>query len=139
MHIESFNHKLLNKYSKIEVENLIGSLEKIFKQDISVNIIFVKEKEIKRLNREYRRVDNVTDVLSFSLDNTSEVYICPKYVNRSFKGDKYIEEIVRLAIHGILHLLGYDHQGKFEEGNSEEIFKIQEEKVKGVLENYLTD
>lgn len=133
MHIESFNHKLFNKYSKVKVEEIVNSLEKVFDQDLLVNIIFVKENEIRKLNKEYRNMDNVTDVLSFPLDNTSEVYICPKYVERSFKGEKYTEEIIRLAIHGILHLLGYDHKGKFEEGNDEEMFEVQEEKLKEVL------
>ena len=133
MRIESFNHKLFNRYSKVKVEGIVNPLEKIFNQDISVNIIFVKEKEIRKLNKEYRNIDNVTDVLSFSLDNTSEVYICPKYVKRSFKGEKYTEEIIRLAIHGILHLLGYDHKGKFEDENTEEMFKVQEEKLEKVL------
>ena len=84
MHIESFNHKLFNKYSKTNIEDIAGILEKIFKQDISVNIIFVKKKEIKGLNKEYRGINNVTDVLSFSLDNTSEIYICPEYVKKHF-------------------------------------------------------
>ena len=133
MQIESFNHKLFNKYSKTNIEDIAGILEKIFKQDISVNIIFVKKKEIKGLNKEYRGINNVTDVLSFSLDNTSEIYICPEYVKKHFNGDQYTEEIIRLAIHGILHLLGYDHKGKFEEGNNEEMFKVQEETLRGVL------
>ncbi len=138
MHIESFNHKLFNKYSKLKIEKVVNSLEKIFSQDMDINIVFVKEKEIRRLNKEYRNIDSVTDVLSFSLGSISEIYICPKYVKRAFKGEKYTEEICRLAVHGILHLLGYDHTGKFEEGNDEEIFKVQEEKLKEVL-NLLND
>jgi len=133
MMIESFNNKLFNKYSQIPIENLIEGLEKIFHQDIDINIVFVRKREMKRLNREYRKTDSVTDVLSFLLDTKGEVYICPKYVKREFKEEQFFEEIIRLAIHGILHLLGYDHKGKFEIGNNEEMFKIQERKVKEIL------
>ena len=133
MHIEVFNNKLLNRYSKVLVEDLKLSLEKVFEQELKINIVFVKQKEIKRLNREYRKTNFVTDVLSFSLDDKGEVYICPKYVKKSFKNEDFLEEIVRLSIHGILHLLGYDHRGSFEKGNKEEIFEIQEKKVKEVL------
>ena len=133
MHIEVFNKNILNKYSDIDIDEVISFLEKIFKQEKNINIVFVKEREIKKLNKEYRKIDSVTDVLSFSLDNTDEIYICPKYVKRSFKNDKFNEEIIRLTIHGILHLLGYEHKGKFEEGNKEEIFDVQEKKLKGVL------
>ena len=131
--IESFNNKLFNKYSQFPVEKLIEGLEKVFAQDIDINIVFVKPREIKRLNKDYRGVNSVTDVLSFPLDTKGEVYICPRYVKREFKKDKFSEEILRLSIHGILHLLGYEHKGKFEEGNHEEMFDIQEEKVKEVL------
>ena len=133
MLIESFNNKLLNRYSKISIEDLINSLKKVFDDDIDINIVFVKQREIKKLNKEYRKVNSVTDVLSFLLDSKGEVYICPKYVKRAFKDEEFNEEIVRLCIHGILHLLGYDHKGKFENGNDEEMFDIQEEKVKKVL------
>ncbi|HOF79167.1 MAG TPA: rRNA maturation RNase YbeY, partial [Candidatus Dojkabacteria bacterium] len=49
---------------------VINSLKKEFYSfDISViNIVFVDEKEMQRLNKEYRNVDDVTDVLSFNLD-----------------------------------------------------------------------
>lgn len=138
MHIEVFNTQILRKYSRIDIGSTISFSEKIFEHDLNVNIVFVKEKDIKKLNMEYRKVNSVTDVLSFLLDGIGEVYICPKYVKRSFKKEAFDEEIIRLIVHGILHLLGYDHKGKFEEGNKEEIFVIQEEKVKEIL-NYLKE
>ena len=136
MHIESFNSRVFEKYSKVSFDSITPILEKVFEQDISVNIVFVNRRKIRELNREYRGKEYVTDVLSFNLDNIGEVYICPKYVKRNFKGSEFVEEIVRLSIHGILHLLGYEHKGKFTDVSEEEIFKIQEHKVKRVL-NYL--
>jgi PTH1 family peptidyl-tRNA hydrolase len=133
MQIHSFNSKLLRKYSNINWEDFVLALEKVFEQDISVNIVFVKEKYIKKLNNEFRNINNVTDVLSFPLSNTSEIYICPRYINRVFKKDKFTQEIMRVSIHGILHLLGYDHKGKFEKDSQEEMFKIQEKKLEEVL------
>jgi len=113
------------------------SLEKIFSvYNISdLSIIFVTSEEIRRLNREYREVDSVTDVLSFEIDRepfSGEVYICPEYISLNYS----FEEILRDIIHGVLHLLGYDHTGKFEEGNvsPEEMFVKQENILQNILD-----
>jgi len=119
---------------------VINSLKKEFYSfDISViNIVFVDEKEMQRLNKEYRNVDDVTDVLSFNLDTEGflgEIYICPKYVKKTV--EKYEEEIIRLIVHGILHLLGFEHKTKLDNisKQKEDMFVKQEE----ILENILRD
>jgi len=119
---------------------VINSLKKEFYSfDISViNIVFVDEKEMQRLNKEYRNVDDVTDVLSFNLDAEGflgEIYICPKYVKKTV--ENYEEEIIRLIVHGILHLLGFEHKTKLDDisKQKEDMFVKQEE----ILENILKD
>jgi probable rRNA maturation factor len=65
--------------------------------------------EIRRLNRDHRRIDRPTDVLSFPVDEADadagprelgDVVICPEHT----------DDLVRAAVHGVLHLLGYDHE-----------------------------
>jgi len=136
MKLEIFNWPNIS----IEEKNAINSFQREFSPfDIStINIIFVDEKEMKRLNKEYRNIEDVTDVLSFNLDAESflgEIYICPKYVEKT--AEKYEEEIIRLIVHGILHLLGFEHKTKLDDVSreKEEMFVKQEK----ILENILRD
>ena len=116
MKFEVFNEVLFEK------EDLVKTLEKLFpEKKMTINIVFVSEDDIRVLNRDFRKKDEVTDVLSFKLDEkTGEVYICSN-----------APDIERMIIHGILHILGYDHKGYFDEKNvDEEMFKIQEKYLK---------
>jgi len=136
MRLEIFNWPNIS----IQESSVVNSLQKEFSSfEIStINIVFVDEKEMKRLNKEYRNIDDVTDVLSFNLGAEGflgEIYICPEYVKKNIK--KYEEEIIRLIIHGILHLFGYEHDTKLDDISSqkEEMFVKQEK----ILENILRD
>jgi len=101
----------------------------------NINVVFVQPKYIQRLNKQYRGVDLVTDVLSFNISpDSGEIYICPAYVHKSFKGNDFEEEILRLIIHGTLHILGYDHKGSLNDSSKEEMFKLQED----LIVKYLT-
>lgn len=100
-----------------------------------VNIVFVRLGTMRILNKRYRNIDSPTDVLSFSMSSSSgEVYICPEYVGKSFKGSKFDEEILRLIIHGTLHILGYDHKDSLNDNPEEEMFKLQEDLVVKYIE-----
>ncbi len=87
-----------------------------------INIALVDDSEIQRMNREYREVDQPTDVLSFPAWEGYEIYTAPD----GFLGDIAISlpkaqeqantydhslarELAFLTVHGTLHLLGYDH------------------------------
>ena len=87
-----------------------------------VNIIIVDNKKIREINKEYRKIDKETDVISFALEDDDTFIKLPIRV----LGDIYISidkvkaqaleyghslkrEICFLVVHGILHLLGYDH------------------------------
>ena len=100
------------------------------------NIIFIDNERIKEINKEYRNIDKVTDVISFALEDNNDI----KYDGFRVLGDiyisldkakeqavlyehSYIRELCFLITHGILHLLGYDHMEKDEE---EVMFKLQE-------------
>lgn len=106
--------------------NVVAMLHKLPVQT-EVDITIVDDAEIHTLNRDYRNVDRSTDVLSFALDEESEEE--PEFVGgpeEHLLGDIVISaetaarqaeefghglerEIVYLAVHGLLHLLGYDH------------------------------
>ena len=100
------------------------------------SIIFVEDDEIHRINRDYRKVDRVTDVISFAFEDNEEmmyndirvlgdIYICSPQMKRQAisYGHSEKRELSFLAVHGLLHLLGYDHMTKEDE---EEMFGLQE-------------
>ena len=90
-------------------------LKKQFKIKKEISISLLSPVEIKKLNKVYRHKDKVTDVLSFTLgqDNLlGEVLLCVAQAKKQAKasGHSLKREIQILTIHGILHLLGYDHE-----------------------------
>lgn len=100
------------------------------------NIIIVNEDKIKELNKIYRGKDSVTDVISFALEDDEtfvttdfrvlgDIYICLKRAkDQSVEyGHSFIRELSFLTVHGLLHLLGYDHMEKDEE---KVMFELQE-------------
>jgi probable rRNA maturation factor len=88
----------------------------------SVGVLLVEDQEIKNLNRDYRGRDRATDVLSFSQlegqlfsEHSSElgdIVISPSQAMRQAdeRGNPFEQEMDMLLIHGLLHLIGYDHE-----------------------------
>ena len=121
----------------LEVEKLLEFALKVQKVENAIfNIIIVDEDTIKNINNEYRGKDSVTDVISFALEDDEsfietdfrilgDIYIC---LNRAKSqaveyGHSFLRELSFLTIHGLLHLLGYDHMEKTDE---EIMFNLQE-------------
>lgn len=89
-----------------------------------VSIVFVDDAYIARLNQQYRHIDGATDVLSFALLEgepmpegeqellLGDVVISLETANRQAEeyGHSFDREVSYLVVHGVLHLLGYDHQ-----------------------------
>jgi probable rRNA maturation factor len=80
-----------------------------------LSISFVTEREMAELNERYGGYSGPTDVLSFPLDDAGgaprvlgDVVICPEYAARS--NPDLAAELRMLLVHGILHLLGFDHE-----------------------------
>jgi probable rRNA maturation factor len=78
-------------------------------------MVFVSSTEIRRLNRLYRRKDYSTDILSFQpAEDTSlgELVMCRSYIRRQAKRTGLGEygELGYMIVHGVLHLLGHDHE-----------------------------
>lgn len=116
-------------------------VKKLNLENAIFNFILVDEEEIYTLNKTYRGVDRVTDVITFALEDgddfqnpefrtLGDVYICipVAYKQALMYGHSRIREICFLATHGVLHLLGYDHMTEEEE---KEMFTLQEELLEG--------
>ena len=123
MKINFFNESSLDTkpYEKI----IKGVLKKI-KNKKEFNINFVDDEEIQRINRQYRNIDRVTDVISFALcddpDNQMEDELGDIFIDldQAFRqaedyGHSITREVAFLAVHGYLHLCGYDHMTEEDE------------------------
>lgn len=131
-----------------EVEGLITNAMNIVAKrkklgpNTEVDITIVNNEEIHQLNRDYRGVDRPTDVLSFALDEGDEEPEIEDGEAEHLLGDIIISapiaqaqaeeyghgmarEMTYLAVHGILHLLGYDHM----EEEDKRIMRKEEEEV----------
>ena len=119
-----------------KVSNKALETEKVKKA--SCSIIIVDNSYIHKLNKEYRGIDRVTDVISFALEDEKsmvipdeirllgDIYISLDKAKEQAKeyGHSLERELCFLAVHGLYHLLGYDHETKEE---AEVMFKKQEE------------
>jgi len=106
-------------------------------KNATVSIIFVDNEEIHKINKEYRGIDRETDVISFALEDTfnllpdkirmlGDIYISiPKMKEQATSfGHSEKRELSFLVVHGLLHLLGYDHMKNKEE--EKKMFDLQE-------------
>jgi probable rRNA maturation factor len=99
--------------------------------DCEVSITFKSNGDIEQLNDKYRNIAKPTDVLSFPLDDylLGDVFISTEKADEQAAeyGHSFDREVIFLCIHGILHLLGYDHE------KSESDEKIMFDKQKEIL------
>jgi probable rRNA maturation factor len=91
-------------------------------------MVFVTSPEMRRLNRLYREKDYATDVLSFEPADEStvgELVLCLPVIRRQSRTTRLGErgELGYMIVHGVLHLLGYDHSAKADEA---EMFALQD-------------
>ncbi len=118
-------------------ENLIGNLDQFFIsilssesiEDSNINLSFISSEEMQELNKQFRGIDKDTNVLSFENQDISrehtkvlgDIAICyPYVVNEAIVSEKDLDShISHMFIHGILHILGYDHQNESEADNME--------------------
>ena len=101
---------------EIDIISLEEIAETLTKKDIE--LLIVKNDEIRELNKEHRNIDKATDVLSFPMDfdfvnmPLGSIVISTDFVEEKAKeyGHSFNEELSLLFIHGLLHLLGCDHE-----------------------------
>ena len=140
---------IINKTRYTDLKEYYPLLEEYYQKTLEVleiedyyvlSLIICGPVTIKRINRDYRQKDAVTDVISFALlddDDTVEyedrVELGDIFINRNrvFSqaeeyGHSVKREFVFLFVHGLLHLLGYDHMNKEDE---ERMFSLQKKIV----------
>ena len=136
--IEIFNETKKDILELVDVRKVIDIAIRNQKLDnLEFNIIIVDNDYIHELNKNYRNIDRPTDVITFALEDyedgiklehrmLGDIYISiDKAISQAEEyGHDLRREICFLAVHGFLHLLGYDHMEKEEE---EIMFSLQEE------------
>jgi probable rRNA maturation factor len=107
---------------KKKIAEVLASAQKELKikRDHLISLAFVSPLQIKKLNKTYRHKDKVTDVLSFAHEALAqraeealgEIIICPERAEAQSKEFKqsFSREILKLSLHGYLHILGFDHE-----------------------------
>ena len=128
------DNNLYQNYDYLK-EVINHTLEVMDAKESIFTIIFVTKEEIHELNKQYRGVDRVTDVISFALEDAHDVslsdirvlgdiYICIDRMKEQALeyGHSETRELSFLTVHGLLHLLGYYHQTKEDE---EIMFNLQ--------------
>ena len=133
-------YEIINEYGfKSDYSYLDEILEfAIEKLDINgfFSVIFIDDSKMHNLNKIYRGVDRTTDVLSFALNdetsvlgstsNLGDIFVSIPRMKEQAKEYNHSEkrELSFLVIHGLLHILGYDHQNKKDE---KVMFDLQKE------------
>jgi len=134
------NYEIIDNNLYKDYEYLYKVIEATLKHEKVSNaifsIVFVDDEEIHRINREYRNVDRITDVISFAFEDSKDleyndfrmlgdIYICIPQMKRQAESYGHSEkrELSFLTVHGLLHLLGYDHM---EVEDEKKMFALQE-------------
>jgi len=132
---ENIINKSFEKKLKLIVEQIIKNNKAFdFKKKFSISILFTGDKKINQLNKKFRKINSPTNILSFPsmpinihtnnfLDfgyNQSiflgDIVISSDTLIKEANNEKKIEEdhLIHLFIHGVLHLLGYDHETSYD-------------------------
>lgn len=114
---------------------------------VEVTVYVTTAEEIHQYNRDYRKIDSQTDVLSFADDDSDPRFVLPPGIPR-YLGDIAISwphvqrqaaeyghsearELAFLTVHGMLHLLGFDHERSAEE---DAVMRQHQDDIMGVLQ-----
>jgi len=131
---------LSRKFVQEQVEQISKILSKkrirnktILKKNLVV--VFVDQTEMKKLNLQFRGKNKVTDILSFDGDidkrgkrsTLGELVLCAPQILKQAKEHKltFEEELIYMLLHGVLHLLGYDHEKSKSEAKL--MFQLQDQ------------
>lgn len=121
------------------IASVAARFEKKIKGEVEINI--VSNNKIQEINREYRHKDAVTDVLSFAWqegdsvdDNLGQIFISYEQIKKQAREYSVTvkEEFARMLVHGLLHLVGYDH---LVEKDEKKMFSLQEKIICSILED----
>lgn len=108
-----------------------------YNDHIEISLLLTDDETIQELNKNYRNKDNPTDVLSFPMDDDKILGDIVISVDTAYKQASEVDidierEVAFLYIHGLLHLLGYDHETSIED--EKEMFELQERILKKLVD-----
>ena len=115
--LPDFNYEKISDVLEKELAEIYPASKNY--ESVEISLTFMNSKEIQELNKNYRNVDEATDVLSFPLEFENEIelpvlalgdiIICPEEVKRLHPELDLSEGILLMISHSFLHLLGFDH------------------------------
>jgi probable rRNA maturation factor len=134
----------LTEQQMLEVERFVNfaAQKQLIEEHCEVSITYVSNERIQEINREYRDKDTATDVISFAMEELGEgevelsgvdmprilgdiIISIPRTKEQADEyGHSFERELGFLAVHGFLHLLGFDHMTEEDE---KEMFTLQKE------------
>lgn len=136
--LNNYHSRFLDKKTILQVSKF--ALEEMGKDNVEMTIVLCGNDEIRNYNRSFRGKDYPTDVLSFpdgekmgKYTYLGDIIISVDKVyeqSRDFEVEPF-EEFVRLLVHGILHLLGYDHETS--EEDEKVMMEIQDRIIDKIL------
>ena len=136
LYIDETNCNLSYEFFNKIAENVFNHLD-IAENTYEISLLITDDETIHNLNKEYRQKDKPTDVLSFPMDD--EVLLGDIVISMDTAKKQAEEreinidrEAAFLFIHGLLHLLGYDHETSAED--EKEMFALQEEILKKLID-----
>ncbi len=98
-------------------KKFIRALRKFLRENFSdiynkLEIVFVSDSTMRKYNRRFSGKNKSTDVLSFDIDKTYVIIVSVDTARKNaiLYGEKFEDEVLRYVVHGILHLLGFDHK-----------------------------
>lgn len=145
--IQNESQALNSRYLNLLRSAVLFSLEKFGNPDVDLTIRLTGDEEMRALNKNFRGIDETTDVLSFNQNfidpETNQVYLgdivisVRKAEQQSVENSHSLaEECTFLAIHGTLHLLGYDHS---EPDQKKIMWQIQDEIFQTIIDQNQED
>jgi len=108
------------KFKRVFKELIIGLIRDEKKRLGDINIIFTNNQHILRINKEFLNHQYYTDVITFNYNKRSslsgDIYISVDQIDINAKsfGVDFGDELLRVIIHGVLHLIGYNDKTEFE-------------------------
>lgn len=145
MKIEWHNHtrarlprQYVERFLKFVFRELTRKKVKWPKQAQELQLVFLPPKNARDLNFQFRKKNYATDVLSFAgvEDNSlGELVFCPQVLKKQSREHhlSFRDELCYMTLHGILHLLGYDHETS--QKDAERMFRLQDEVFSQALDS----
>ncbi|MCL4393042.1 rRNA maturation RNase YbeY [Patescibacteria group bacterium] len=132
--IEEFN---IYEEDFLDISNVVFKTLSLPVKDFSLSI--VRQSRMRMLNKKYFNINLPTDVIALEYKDhdfakffIGDIFICPRviYRNSVVYNVDFMDEVKRSFVHGLLHILGFDHKKPL--NNEEEIFKIQEQILRDI-------